>query len=80
MHFRQGRYHQNTRQVIIKVGETAEQAEKAIGKKAIWTSSGKKTRIAGEITALHGRTGAVRAIFLEKGLPGQALGQKVKIE
>ena len=33
----------------------------------------------GEISALHGRNGNVRAIFAQKGLPGQALGQKVQI-
>ena len=81
MHFRQGRHHQNTRQAIIKIGETAEEAEKVIGKKVVWTSEGKnKIQIVGKISALHGRKGAVRAIFSEKGLPGQALGQKILIE
>jgi len=81
MHFRQGRHHQNTKQAIIKVAETAQEAEKVIGKKVVWTSEGKnKIQIFGKISALHGRKGAVRAIFSEKGLPGQALGQKIKIE
>lgn len=81
MHFRQGRHHQNTRQVIIKVADTPEEAEKFIGKKVVWTSSGKeKKQIIGKISALHGRKGSVRAIFEEKGLPGQALGQKIKVE
>ena len=79
MHFRQGRHHQNTKQMIIKVADTAEEAEKVIGKTVSWTSpSG--TVIKGKISALHGRKGAVRAIFEEKGLPGQALGQKIKVE
>jgi len=81
MHFRQGRHHQNTRQVIIKVAETAEEAKKVVGKKVVWTSPGKnQKKIVGKISALHGRNGSVRAIFEEKGLPGQALGQKIKIE
>jgi ribosomal protein L35AE/L33A len=79
MHFRQGRHHQNTKQMIIKVADTAEEAEKVIGKTASWTSpSG--TVIKGKISALHGRNGAVRVIFEEKGLPGQALGTKIQIE
>ena len=79
MHFRQGRHHQNTKQMILKVAETSEEAEKVIGKTASWTSpSG--TVIKGKISALHGRNGNVRVIFEEKGLPGQALGTKIKIE
>jgi len=81
MHFRQGRHHVNPHQMILKVADTAEEAKKFIGKKAIWTSEGKnKVKITGEISALHGRKGNVRAIFADKGLPGQALGQKVKVE
>jgi ribosomal protein L35AE/L33A len=79
MHFRQGRHHVNPKQMILKVAETPEEAEKVIGKTVTWkTPSGKE--IKGKISALHGRTGAVRAIFAEKGLPGQALGKKVQIE
>ncbi len=78
MHFRQGRHHVNPHQMILKVADTAEAAQKVVGKKVVWKSpSGKE--ITGEISALHGRKGNVRAIFAEKGLPGQALGQKVKI-
>ena len=79
MHFRQGRHHVNSKQMILKVADTAEAAEKTIGKTVIWTSpSGKE--IKGKISALHGRKGNVRAIFSESGLPGQALGQKIKVE
>ena len=79
MHFRQGRHHVNSHQMILKIGESAEDAEKSIGKKVTWTSpAGKK--ISGKISALHGRKGNVRAIFAESGLPGQALGQKIIVE
>ncbi len=79
MHFRQGRHHQNTKQMIIKVADTAEEAEKVIGKTASWTSpSG--TVIKGKISALHGRNGNVRVIFEDKGLPGQSLGTKIQVE
>jgi len=78
MHFRQGRHHQNTRQMILKVADTPEEAEKTIGKTVVWTTpSGKE--IKGKISTLHGRNGAVRAIFSEGGLPGQAIGKKIKI-
>ena len=78
MHFRQGRHHQNTKQMILKVADTAEEAQKAIGKTVLWTSpTGKE--IKGQVSALHGRKGNVRAIFSEAGLPGQALGQKIKV-
>ncbi len=79
MHFRMGRHHQNTKQMILKIADTAEEAQKVIGKTATWTSPAGKT-ISGKISALHGRNGNVRVIFAEKGLPGQALGQKVTIK
>ncbi|MBI2145951.1 50S ribosomal protein L35ae [Candidatus Woesearchaeota archaeon] len=79
VHFRQGRHHQNTKQMVLKVADTAVEAQKVVGKTATWTSPGGKT-ISGKISALHGRKGNVRVIFAEKGLPGQALGQKVKIQ
>lgn len=79
MHFRQGRHHVNPHQMILKVADSAEEAKKVIGKKVEWTSPAGKV-ISGEISALHGRKGNVRAIFAQKGLPGQALGKKVQIK
>ena len=79
MHFRQGRHHVNPKQMVLKVAETPEEAAKVLGKTVSWTSPAGKT-ISGKISALHGRKGNVRAIFADKGLPGQALGQKVKVE
>ncbi len=77
VHFRQGRHHVNPYQMILKAG-TKEEAAKLVGKTVVWTSpSGKELK--GKVSALHGRTGSVRAIFAEKGLPGQALGQKLKV-
>jgi len=72
---------QYPRQMIVKVDgvDSREQAEKLKGKKVIWTSpTGKK--IIGIIAKPHGNKGAVRVHFKEKGLPGQALGDKVDIE
>ena len=79
MHFRQGRHHQNTRQMIIHVADTVEDAKKVIGKTVTWTSPAGK-ELKGQISALHGRKGNVRAIFSEAGLPGQSLGMKIRIE
>lgn len=78
MHFRQSRYKVHSHQMVLKAADSAEDAQKMIGKEVVWTSpAGKK--ISGKISALHGRKGNVRVIFTEKGLPGQALGQKVKV-
>lgn len=78
MHFRQSRYKVNSHQMVLKAADTAEEATKMIGKQVSWTSPTGKT-IIGKISALHGRKGNVKAIFAEKGLPGQALGQKLKV-
>lgn len=79
MHFRQGKHHINPKQVIFKAADTAEEAKKFVGKTVTWTTpTGKE--IKGKISALHGRTGNVRSIFEDKGLPGQALGKKIKVE
>ena len=76
MHFRQGRHHVNPKQMILHIGE---KAAEVIGKEVVWKSPAGK-EIKGKISALHGRKGNVRAIFAEKGLPGQALGQKVVVQ
>jgi large subunit ribosomal protein L35Ae len=63
--------------VITSSVDTKAKAEKMIGKKVIY-NTGKKD-IVGKINAVHGTKGALRAVF-EQGIPGQALGKKVKIE
>ncbi len=58
--------------------ETRKQANKLIGRTVIWTTpTGKNLR--GLITRAHGNSGAVRAHFKKAGVPGQALGTKVRI-
>ena len=58
--------------------ETRKQANKLIGRTVIWTTpTGKDLR--GLITRAHGNSGAVRAHFKKAGVPGQALGTKVRI-
>ena len=65
--------------MILEVDETdsKEDAKKLLGKKVEWTTPA-GNKITGEITRAHGGKGNVVARF-EKGLPGQAMGTKVKI-
>jgi len=66
--------------VIVPGVDNREKAKSYIGKSAVWTAPGKgKTQIKGKVSAPHGNKGAVRVIF-ERGLPGQSLGQEIKIE
>jgi len=79
VNFRSARHHQYDKQMIIIAKDISkEKAKELIGKTVTWTSPAGK-EIKGKISALHGRNGAVRVIF-EKGMPGQAVGSKVKIE
>ena len=63
--------------ILVDGVNKKEDAEKVVGKKVIY-NTGKKDMI-GKISSVHGSKGAVRAIF-ETGMPGQAIGKKVKIE
>ena len=58
--------------------DTKAKAEGLVGKHVIWESPAKK-QIKGLIKAPHGCKGAVRVLF-EKGMPGQSVGAKVKVE
>ena len=80
MNFRGGRHTQYDNQMIILVDEidSKEKANALIGKKVIWSSPAKK-EIKGIVKSAHGSKGAIRVLF-EKGMPGQSIGQKVKIE
>jgi len=80
--FRGSRRIKTGNQMIIEIEgiDSKEKAEKLKGKTVNWTAPGKKkTTIQGKISAAHGNKGCVRVLF-ERGLPGQALGQEVKIE
>lgn len=77
--FRRGRHTQHTNQFLVEIEgvDSTEKAKKLFGKKVVWSSpAGKK--IFGTITNTHGGNGMVRARF-NKGLPGTAVTQKVKI-
>ncbi|NOZ81104.1 MAG: 50S ribosomal protein L35ae [DPANN group archaeon] len=78
VNFRQGRHHQTDNQLIITIpGYDKEKASSLVGKEVVWKSpAGKEMK--GRISAPHGNSGAVRALF-EKGMPGQCFGTKVDI-
>ncbi len=80
VNFRGGRHTQYNNHMIISVKgvEDIKKAQEIAGKKVIWTNE-KGNAITGKIASAHGNSGAVRAIF-EKGMPGQSIGKKVKIE
>ena len=79
VNYRIGRHNQYNNQMIIQVNgiDKAEKAKHLLGKKVVWISA-KKKELVGVIKREHGNNGALRVVF-EQGLPGQALGTKVKI-
>jgi large subunit ribosomal protein L35Ae len=78
--YRRGKHTQNVNQMLIEVEgvDTAKKAEKMLGKKLVWKSPGNK-EIKGEVTAVHGGKGVLRAKF-QRNLPGQAITTKVEVE
>ena len=80
VNFRGGRHTQYDNQMIIAVEGVAdkEKAASLVGKKVAWVNT-KGNAISGKVASAHGNSGALRAIF-EKGMPGQSIGKKVKIE
>lgn len=66
-------------QMIVRINgmSSKEKAQAAVGKTVVWTSPAGK-ELKGKVSAPHGRNGQVRAIF-ETGMPGQAIGGKVKV-
>ncbi|MBI4439991.1 50S ribosomal protein L35ae [Candidatus Woesearchaeota archaeon] len=78
--FRRGRTTQSNNQmvVIVKGYSDKETSKELVGKKVVWESPAKR-QISGKIASPHGNKGAVRVIF-ERGMPGQSLGTKVKVD
>lgn len=80
INFRRGRNNQHDNQMVIKVEgiSSKEKAGSLLGKKTVWKSPAGK-EIKGVVKAAHGNSGAVRVTW-EKGMPGQAIGTKIKVE
>ena len=78
--FRMSRHRTKGNHMVIEIEgvKSKEDAEKLVGKSVKWASPANR-EISGKITSVHGNSGAVRAIF-EKGMPGQSVGNNVKIE
>ncbi|MGV8141315.1 MAG: 50S ribosomal protein L35ae [Candidatus Woesearchaeota archaeon] len=79
INYRRNSTGQKMSHLIVKVQDVDSKvkAAKLVGKKVVY-NTGKKD-ITGKINAIHGNSGALRAVF-EQAMPGQALGKKVKIE
>lgn len=78
--YRRGRHTVHPKQCIVVFPDvnTRKQASKLVGRTIVWYSpSGKPLK--GTISRPHGNSGAVRALFKKRGVPGQALGSSVKI-
>ena len=80
INYRRGRKTQTTNHMIVLIPEIDKgKAAKLIGKEVVYTCEGKaKKEIKGRISAPHGNKGVVRVHF-ERGMPGQAIGQKVRV-
>ncbi len=80
VHFRGSRRVKRHNQMVVQVNgiDSKDKASKLVGKKVVWkTSAGKQ--MVGQITNIHGNSGALRARF-DTGMPGQSIGSKVVIE
>jgi len=78
--YRRGRHVVHPKYCILHFDaiKSRSEASKLIGRTVEWvTPSGRSLK--GKITKPHGNNGAVLAHFKKAGLPGQALGQKIKI-
>ncbi len=80
VNFRGSRRVKRHNQMVLQVSgvDSKEKAQKLIGKKAVWKTPGGKQMV-GEITNVHGNSGAMRLRF-DTGMPGQSIGQKVMVE
>ncbi len=78
--YKQGRHTIHLKHCIIVFPniKNRKEANKLIGRTVVWESSTGK-QLKGIITRAHGNNGAIRAHFKKAGVPGQALGTKVRI-
>ncbi len=77
LNYRIGGKTQYPKQCLIKVlGAEPSDASRMIGLKVCWPVD--EPKIYGKIVDVHGRKGVLRVRF-NRGVPGQALGSRVKI-
>ncbi|MBI2499370.1 50S ribosomal protein L35ae [Candidatus Woesearchaeota archaeon] len=79
VNFRGGKHTKYDNHMIIQISSVKdrENAKKLVGKTVVWKSPAGK-EIKGKVSNMHGNSGCIRAIF-EKGMPGQAISQKVMV-
>ncbi|MBI2558152.1 50S ribosomal protein L35ae [Candidatus Woesearchaeota archaeon] len=80
VHFRGSKRVKRSNQMVVQVSgvDSKDKASQLVGRKVLWkTSAGKQ--LTGQITNIHGNTGALRVRF-DTGMPGQSIGSKVVIE
>jgi len=78
VNFRRGKRTMTGNVMVVEIPDfDKEKSSKLIGKKVVFKTLGNK-EITGKVAATHGNNGAVRIRFT-KGMPGQAVGQKVEI-
>ena len=77
--YRRSIHGQTPNQAIVKVEGIANRADatKYMGKTVTWKSV--KASISGKVQSAHGNSGCLRVLF-ERGLPGQAITQRVEIQ
>ena len=80
VNFRGTRRVKSHNQMVLQVAgvDSKDKASKLVGKKVVWKTPGGKQMV-GQITSLHGNSGALRIRF-DTGMPGQSIGSKVVIE
>lgn len=78
VHYRQNRHTTDGNQLIVQPEgcDSRGAAEKLVGKSVTWNTG--RQDIVGKVASAHGNSGAVRVVF-ENGMPGQSLGQQIKI-
>ena len=78
--YKRGRHtvHQKHCILVFSDIKNRKDANRLIGRTVVWKSSSGK-ELKGKITRAHGNNGAVRAHFKKAGVPGQALGTKIRI-
>ena len=63
--------------VLLDGCDTREKAKSFVGKTVVYQTGKKEMK--GEVRGPHGNKGALRVLFTT-GMPGQAIGQAVKVE
>ena len=78
--YRRSRHKIHPTQILCKFNgfDSNTNASQLIGHELAWTSKTGKL-IRGKITKTHGKNGVVRVKLIDQGIPGQAIGDQVKI-